>query len=173
MTIETEPEAKKIAKSKSLPETAAFWLSIGLGVGKIPFAPGTFGSIWGLVIVAGLHTLLPVVAMNQAVLFLLASAVLFFIGVPICNAGIRHFGKDDPGSVVWDELAVFPLVFCVVPWTWLTAILGFVLFRLFDIWKPWPIQRLEKAPKGWGVMIDDYAAGVYAWAALTGIWWFL
>ena len=76
----------------------------------------------------------------------------------------------DPQPVVFDEIAAFFWVFLFVPLTWTTSLIGFVLFRVFDILKPWPIPRLERLPRGWGVMADDAAAGLLAGAVL-GIAW--
>jgi len=91
---------------------------------------------------------------------------LFFLGVPICNIGARILGRKDPGAVVFDEIVAFFVVFACISVTPKTALLGFVLFRLFDISKPWPIRRLEYFPDGWGVMADDLMAGLYAFASL-------
>lgn len=103
-------------------------------------------------------------------LFLLIIAV----GVPICGIAAKALGKADPGAVVWDEITAFPIVFLSMlvgwaPFNITTAVLGFVLFRVFDITKPWPARRLEHLPGGWGVMADDLAAGIYAGVALAAI----
>ena len=73
----------------------------------------------------------------------------------------------DPGQVVFDEIAAFSVVFLFVPISLRSAILGFLLFRLFDVWKPWPARRLERLPGGLGIMADDFAAAVYA---AGGLW---
>ena len=141
----------------SHPRSFLVYLATGFGSGYAPFAPGTFGSLWGLPLVALLYWLaFPWWG------FLLAAVILFAVGVPICMAGVRHFEKSDPGSVVFDEIAAFPIVFCCVEWSAMSAIWGFVLFRVFDIIKPWPIRMSEKLGGGTGVMIDDTLAGVYA-----------
>lgn len=135
-------------------------LATGLGLGLIPVAPGTFGSLLGPPLVWALRTIpsLP----GQIVVSILVVAV----GVPICGFGERWFRRRDPGGVVYDEIAAFPIVFAFAPFTWTTAVLGFVLFRLFDIVKPWPVRRLERLPGGWGVLLDDLAAGLQAAIAL-------
>jgi phosphatidylglycerophosphatase A len=98
---------------------------------------------------------------------LVVIAVIFAIGIPICTVACRQLGVKDPGMVVYDEWAVMPLVFLLVPlespWVWLA---GFGLFRLFDISKPPPIKKLENLPEGLGVMVDDLMAAVYANIAL-------
>lgn len=156
-------------ESRSLADRAALLLATGLGIGYIPWAPGTFGSLWGLAFVWGLMHL-PVIASLVLALF----AIL--LGVPLCGRAAKLLGKVDPGYVVFDEIAAFPIVFASVPagWVrfdWQTALAGFLLFRLFDITKPWPARRLEHLPGGWGVMADDLAAGVYAGGALALVAW--
>ena len=141
-------------------------LATGLGLGRIPVAPGTFGSFWGVLIVLGLTAVQDHPAFRFA-----CGVVLFLVGIPICAAGIRHYQTQDPKSVVFDEIAAFPFVFLLVPVTWGTAVAGFVLFRTFDIIKPWPVKWFEKFPGAWGVMSDDLVAGVMAGAVLTVSWW--
>ena len=99
----------------------------------------------------------------------MAAAILFLVGIPICAAGARLLGTKDPGAVVFDEIAAFSVLFLFVPFTLWTAVAGFVLFRLFDIWKPWPARRLERLPGGLGIMADDFVAGFYA----SGCLWLL
>ncbi len=136
-------------------------LATGLGVGLIPWAPGTFGSLWGLVLVERMQAL-----SLGPVGWGLVSVVIGLAGVGICGAAARGFNRKDPGAVVFDEIAAFPVVFAIVPLTLTSGVLGFLLFRLFDILKPWPCRKLEQLPGGWGVMADDLMAGVYAGAVL-------
>ena len=101
------------------------------------------------------------------------AVLLVAVGVPICDAGGRHFNKKDPGVVVWDEIATAPLVFLFVPKITLGILLvGFFLHRLFDILKPPPCRQLEKLPGGLGIMADDVGAGLYALAVMHGLLWF-
>lgn len=145
-------------------EKLLFWLSIGLGVGGVKRAPGTLGSLWGLPLVWGLQQ----VSLHP--LWLTSSAgVLFLLGIPICAAGMKAYQRKDPGHVVYDEIAAFPIVFLLTPITWTTAIAGFTLFRIFDISKPWPIRRVETLPGAWGVMADDTLAALYAGLILTAL----
>lgn len=132
------------------------WLAHGFGLGLIPSAPGTWGSLWGLPLVWGIQALSPTWGCAATVV------PLFLVGVWICSAGRKHFGKEDPKQVVFDEIAAFPIVFMLAPISMMTAPLGFLLFRLFDVTKPWPIRRLEMLPGGWGVMADDAGAAVIA-----------
>jgi phosphatidylglycerophosphatase A len=144
-------------------------LGTGLGIGFAPFAPGTFGSLLGPPLVWGvLQTGLPTATV-------LGIAIAFIVmGIPICTAASRALGKHDPGLVVYDEIAAFWIVFLphIIlerPIGWFAAIGGFGFFRLFDIAKPWPVNRLEKLPDGSGIMADDLAAGLYAAACLLAV----
>jgi len=130
----------------------------------IPFAPGTFGSLLGPPLVWCVQQLVPLAGGQFAI-----GILLILLGVPICNIGARRLGKKDPGAVVYDEIAAFFVVFSLVSVSWKSAGFGFLLFRLFDITKPWPIRRLEKLPKGWGVMADDLQAGLYASISLFAL----
>ncbi len=141
--------------------TLRVWLALGLGAGDSPIAPGTVGSLWGPILVWGLS------AGGVESLWLLPVLVLLFlIGVPLCEAGSQYFGKKDPGAVVFDEIAAYPLVHLLVPLSWTTVWIGFILFRIFDILKPWPIKKFERLPGGWGVMADDIIAALYAMLAM-------
>ena len=134
----------------------AVWLATGLGVGLALPAPGTFGALWGLPLV-WLYGQMPGVAG-----WWVAAAVMLALGVPICTRAAHDLGRKDPGPVVWDEFATVPLVFAFVAPTWpLIALVGFGLHRLFDITKPWPCNRLEALPDGWGIMLDDVVAAFY------------
>jgi phosphatidylglycerophosphatase A len=145
----------------------ALILATGLGIGFVPVMPGTFGSLLGLLLAWTIGTTGWPVG-YQIVL----EVALFLAGIPICGRAARLFGRPDPGSVVYDEIAALPLVFLSVPLAFSTsraipvAILGFIWFRIFDIAKPWPVHRLERIPGGLGIMIDDVAAAIYASLAL-------
>jgi phosphatidylglycerophosphatase A len=145
--------------SRSLSDRLILFLATGCGLGYASIAPGTVGSLAGLPLAWGLHQL-PVWAQC-------AGAVLcFIVGIPICGSGARQLGLNDPGAVVFDEIAAFAVVFLLTPFSLLSAALGFVLFRVFDILKPWPARRLERLSGGLGIMADDFAAGVYSAAVL-------
>lgn len=130
-------------------------LATGFGVGRVPRAPGTFGSLFGLPLACGVQQLPPVWQF-------LVAGVIVVIGVPICGRGAKLLNGKDPGAVVWDEIAAFPVMFLFVPFQTETAFAGFLLFRLLDISKPWPCRSLERLPGGLGIMIDDLVAGLYA-----------
>jgi phosphatidylglycerophosphatase A len=145
---------------RSLADRVMLLIATGLGLGLVPVAPGTIGSLAGLPLAWGLH-FLPLWGQ------LVAAVLAFLIGIPMCAAGARQLGTKDPGPVVFDEIAAFSVVFLLVPFSLLTAIPGFLLFRLFDVWKPWPARRLERLPAGLGIMADDFAAALYA---ASGLW---
>ncbi len=146
------------------------WLAQGFGVGRIRFAPGTWGSVVGVL---------------WSLLLLWSGSLLFFVAgilasslvaVWVCGAAEKTMGQHDPGSVVLDEIVAVPIALAgyaglwwfqagelpspskLAHW-WPAVVAAFLLFRLFDIWKPWPIRTLQKLPGGWGVVADDLAAG--------------
>jgi phosphatidylglycerophosphatase A len=150
------------------------WLAQGFGIGRIPFAPGTFGSLAGLIWFA---------------LLLRTENFWFYVGgslcglalsVWLCGAAERILKQTDPGSVVLDEIAALPLCFLpriatewfrfnqmpplenfFGPRAWVQTAVLFVLFRVFDILKPWPVRQSQRLPGGWGVTTDDVLAATY------------
>ena len=150
-------------------DRVAHALATGLGAGLVPIAPGTVGSLEGLAIFLALHALNLTPATSVIVLTIVNVAV-FAAGVWASSRVCRMTGLQDPGVIVIDEvsgqlIALMPLV--VWPMFSITAlIISFALFRLFDIFKPYPIRKLEGLHGGLGVMADDALAGVYAAALL-------
>jgi phosphatidylglycerophosphatase A len=152
------------------------------GIGWIPFAPGTFGSLAGIPLAIATGTVataladavrlpgqFPVAAIEIGIIALLVVA-----SVPIATRAARVLASKDPGPVVIDEVVAVPLVLTVVPPSdrALPAYLAaFVLFRIFDIVKPPPCRRLERLPDGLGIMADDQAAAIYAAACLALARW--
>ena len=129
-------------------------LAQGFGTGRAPWAPGTFGTLAGVLIYLPL-SLLPLGA------YLAVAAVLLLVGIPLCDRAARLLGREDPPSVVWDEIVGFLITMTAVPPSWGAVVLGFAAFRLFDIWKPWPIRRVDRGVKGGlGIMLDDCLAGL-------------
>ncbi|MCP3869558.1 MAG: phosphatidylglycerophosphatase A [Gammaproteobacteria bacterium] len=130
-------------------------LAFGLGSGASPVAPGTVGTIAALPLYFLLRPLAPSV-------YLLLVAGLFLLGIWLCSLASRDLGIHDPGAIVWDEWVGLLVTLWLIPegvW-WLLA--GFVLFRIFDILKPWPIGWLDRrVPGGLGIMLDDLVAGLY------------
>ena len=131
-------------------------LAFGFGSGLAPKAPGTFGTIAAIPLYLLLcHLSLPLYA---AVLVL-----SFVIGVYLCGKTADDLGVHDHPGIVWDEFVGFWITMFAAPAGWAWLLLGFILFRIFDIWKPWPIRVLDKnMESGLGIMIDDVLAGVYA-----------
>jgi phosphatidylglycerophosphatase A len=142
-------------------------LATAFGVGYVPFAPGTFGSAVGLVIWA----LLPASNLVHAAAIL----IIFAVGTWSATAAERDFGDTDPGPVVIDEVMGMLLTLFTHPVGWTGAIGAFLLFRAFDVLKPYPADRLEQLPAGLGVMADDGMAAIYAnlvlWGILSAIGW--
>ena len=141
------------------------FLSLGFGSGLMPKAPGTFGTLAGMPIFWLMsHYSLPIQ--------IITIAGLFLIGVYCCAKTGEVLGVADHGSIVWDEIVAIMLVLAFTPLHWFSWLIAFVLFRLFDIWKPFPIRQFDaKLKGGFGVMFDDLLAGVYAIAALKILLW--
>ena len=148
------------------------WIAQGFGSGRLRPGPGTWGSLVGLAMAIPLLRL--PVAVQAAV-----AVVLAILAVPVCAAGERILGRKDPGSVVFDEIVAMPLVFLPAATFWHTQpppnqlhrawpvfLAGFVLFRVLDIWKPWPIRSLQNLHGGLGVVVDDLAAALIAGGVL-------
>jgi phosphatidylglycerophosphatase A len=136
----------------------ALALATALGTGYIPFAPGTFGSLAGLV----LWWFLPRAVAPQ----LAAIVVIFAAGTWSGSYAERHFNRTDPGPVVLDEVLGMLITLFLNPVGWTGALLGFLLFRVADIVKPYPADRLEALHGGFGIMADDAMAAVYSNLAL-------
>ena len=141
----------------------ASFLALGFGAGLAPVAPGTAGTVPGVVLCVMLGTL-----SNSLYIAITLLAVL--AGIWICDAASRELGVHDHGGIVWDEIAGFLVTMIAIPITVKTLIAGFILFRLFDIWKPWPVSWLDKhVGGGAGIMVDDIVAGVFACLLLHGL----
>ena len=139
-----------------LKQRAALFLATGGYVGMIPIAPGTFGSMVGLPILFGFSK----ISLPMAILLTL---IIILGAVWAAHHAERQLGTSDPGCIVIDEIAGMCVTLIGIPLTWTTGIAGFFLFRLFDIIKPPPVRQLERRLKGgWGVVMDDVAAGVMA-----------
>ena len=135
------------------------------GVGYSPVAPGTVGSL------AGLLVYLPLRWTGSPAVELLAIVVIFVVGALASTAAERHFGLIDPGPIVIDEVLGMLVTLALLPVSVTGALVGFVLFRVFDVIKPPPCNHLEALPGGWGVMSDDLMAAIYAQLTLRGLVW--
>ena len=131
---------------------------MGFGVGLIRLVPGTFGTLAAIPIYWALALVLPPLAIA------LLAIPLFFVGVWACDRTGRDLGVEDHNAMVFDEIVAFLPLAAVSSASFVLQAIAFVLFRLFDIWKPFPIRELEKRVRGGlGVMLDDVAAAVYAY----------
>jgi phosphatidylglycerophosphatase A len=136
-------------------ERAVLFVATGFFIGTVPFAPGTFGSLIGLPVCF----LLARLNLLQSVIYILAF-ILFAIG--IASAAEKILKQKDPGQIVIDEIAGLMVTFAGLPFNLKTALAGFIMFRVFDILKPFPIRLLERSVRGGsGVVLDDVLAGVY------------
>ncbi|MGA2586603.1 MAG: phosphatidylglycerophosphatase A [Candidatus Aminicenantales bacterium] len=126
------------------------------GSGFFPVAPGTFASL----IAALLFKF--ILASWSWPLFAGLIVLIFCLGVPAATAFSKELGQKDPHEIVIDEVCGQWIAYLWSPGTWLPVLIGFFLFRIFDVLKPFPIRRLERLPGGWGIMADDVLAGLYA-----------
>lgn len=143
------------------------FLACGFGAGTSKFMPGTCGTIVAIPLYLGLQLLSPLYYM-----MVLVAAIAF--GIWICGVTARDLGEEDPGAIVWDEMVGFWLALWAAPngWQWILG--AFVLFRVFDIFKPWPIKWVQdKFPGGYGIVADDLVAGLYSWIIIQLTVWLL
>ncbi|HKK02912.1 MAG TPA: phosphatidylglycerophosphatase A [Gammaproteobacteria bacterium] len=133
-------------------------LALGFGTGLAPRGPGTFGTLVGV----ALDPLLRPLGLELRIGVVLAMALF---GIWLCGESARRLGAHDHPAIVWDEIVGYLALMLVFPAGWQWALAGFLAFRLFDIWKPWPIRQLDHAVAGgFGIMLDDLVAA--AWGAL-------
>ena len=132
------------------------FLAFGLGSGCAPKAPGTFGTAAAVLFYLPLQYL-------SIWLYLGFIVVSFILGVWLCDRASKTLGVHDHGGIVWDEFVGYWITMIAAPAGWVWMLVGFLLFRLFDIWKPWPIKMADDVVEGgFGIMIDDVLAGIYA-----------
>ena len=138
----------------------------GAGLGKP--GPGTWGSVAATLIWTAYALLLHPSAQSLLIFTLAGIVISIILGVPAATIAARESGRKDPGFVVIDEVAgvLITLLGAVYHPDWKHILLALLLFRVFDITKPFPVRQLEKLPEGWGIVFDDVAAGLYAWAVL-------
>jgi phosphatidylglycerophosphatase A len=147
--------------SDSVPKSRFSWfIATFFGIGYLPLGPGTWASAvtvllwWAAARAMNPQWVVPVAA--------LVSAAVTLIGIPASTVVARESGRKDPGFVVIDEVAGQMIALIGAPLNWKYLLAGFILFRSFDIVKPFPLRRLEKLPEGTGIMMDDVGAGLYA-----------
>jgi phosphatidylglycerophosphatase A len=136
------------------------FLAYGFGTGLMPFSPGTFGSLIGVLLFWFMAPLNPAAYAGIV-------AVMFAFGIFICGQTARDVAAIDPGFIVYDEIVGFLVAMYLMPADWRWILAGFAIYRLFDIWKPWPIHYAEEnVGLGSGIMLDDVVAGLYTLAIL-------
>jgi phosphatidylglycerophosphatase A len=145
----------------------AIFLATAGYAGYFPFAPGTVGSAVGLLLFVVLRWFASPLAEVAAV------AAVSLAGVWAAREAETHWGRRDPGAIVIDEVAGMLLTLVAVPVSWAGALLGFLLFRGYDIVKPLGARQCERLPGGYGVMADDLVAGLYAHLTLRAALWLL
>jgi phosphatidylglycerophosphatase A len=155
----------------------ALWLAQGLGIGRIPIIPGTFGS--GL----GFLWFLLIAAPGNFAFFATAILFSFFVSVLCAEIAEKVLNQHDPNSIVIDEIVAIPI--CFLGWMavdptidcplwfftegrWKITLGILFAFRVFDIWKPWPVRQSQRLPGGWGVTVDDILAAIYV-AVISGV----
>ncbi|PKO50017.1 MAG: phosphatidylglycerophosphatase A [Betaproteobacteria bacterium HGW-Betaproteobacteria-20] len=143
----------------------AHFFALGFGSGLAKKAPGTFGTLVGL----PLFWLISMYALSTQLIII---AALFLIGIYFCHITGKALGISDHGGIVWDEIVAIMLVLAFTPGQWQWWLTAFLLFRLFDIWKPFPIRQFDaKLKNGFGVMFDDLLAAIFAIIYLQALVW--
>ncbi len=139
------------------------FLAFGFGSGRSPVAPGTFGTLVGI----PAYLLLQPLAIY---IYVAVVAAMFGVGVWLCHVTEQDLGTHDHSGIVWDEIVGYLITMFMAPAGWEWVVLGFLLFRLFDIWKPFPIRQIERRIQGgFGNMLDDALAALYAWVVLQAV----
>lgn len=148
------------AQAKLILSSPVHFLAFGFGAGLSPRAPGTIGTL---------------VALPFVLLLMKCSIVIYFsvvvaltvLGIYLCGESAQRLGVHDHPGIVWDEFVGMAITMIAVPFSWWSLLLGFILFRIFDILKPWPIIALDRAVLGGiGIMLDDIVAGIFACISL-------
>ena len=143
----------------------AHFLALGFGSGLPRKAPGTWGTL------VGIPGFIALMQLAEPLHYLILAG-MFLLGIYICGIAGKALGASDHSSIVWDEIVAFMLVLEFTPLSWQAWLAAFLLFRLFDIWKPFPINLSDRHIKGGlGVMLDDLLAALYAIAFLQGGLW--
>lgn len=145
----------------------AHLFALGFGSGLAKKAPGTFGTLVGI-------PLFLLISQLNAITQITVICALFIMGIYFCDKAGTALGVSDHGSIVWDEIVAMMLVLTFTPIHWQYWVAAFILFRLFDIWKPYPIRQCDASIKGgFGVMLDDLLAAAYAILSLKALTWII
>lgn len=155
-------QAEFVINSKNTPIPAGFWkhpahlLALGFGTGYVPKLPGTAGTLVGVLLYFIMQPL-------NVIIYLVVTIALLLIGIWLCGKTASDLGVHDHSSIVWDEIVGYLVTMIMAPTGWAWMILGFILFRLFDICKPWPVSWADRrVAGGLGIMLDDLIAAIYA-----------
>jgi phosphatidylglycerophosphatase A len=150
----------------------AFAVATFFGAGYGKPGPGTWGSVAAVLLWAITAWIFHPARNTMTLIVLAAVGLALVFGIPAATVVERESGRQDPGFVVIDEVIGQWIALLGCPLDWRYALLALLLFRLFDITKPFPVRRLERLPAGWGIIFDDVAAGLYAWgaASLLRLW---
>ena len=146
------------------------FLAIGFGSGLLKPAPGTWGTLVGLILSILLWNII-----QSNLFFIFLTVISFIFGCYLCQKTSNDLGVHDDGRIVWDEIVAIFLMFAFLPeYNWLAYILTFISFRIFDILKPYPIRYFdEKLESGLGIMVDDILAAIFALISLYIIYWIM
>ena len=162
----TDKSHPSVPACKGIMRDPVHWLAFGFGSGCSPWAPGTFGTL------AAIPVYLLLID-TPLWLYILITVLMFVIGIWLCEKTTNKLGVHDHSGIVWDEIVGYLVTMIAAPQGWLWIVIGFVLFRIFDILKPWPISIADRRiGGGFGIMIDDVLAGVFAFAVLQLIAYF-
>lgn len=155
----------EVPHNQSAGQRFVIFLATGFGAGRLPHAPGTYGTLVAIPFYLVLMGAPPLAYFSIVVL-------LFVLGVMICSVAETAFAAHDHPAIVWDEIVGFLVTMFLAPPGWSWIVIGFLLFRVFDIWKPFPIGMLDRrVPGGLGSMLDDAAAGVLGFFVLQVLAW--
>jgi phosphatidylglycerophosphatase A len=165
MTEESSP-ANSVQNQKEIQNknatTWAFVVATFFGAGYLKPGPGTYGSVAALLLWAAFAITLHPSPLTLTLALTLGIALTLILGIPAATIVERDSGRHDPGFVVIDEVIGQWVALLACPADWRDALICLILFRLFDITKPFPVRRFERLPAGWGIVFDDVAAGLYA-----------
>lgn len=146
--------------SRPSPPVWATLIATFFGIGRLKPGPGTWGSLATVLLWAAASSRIPIAVRTSATI--IAAIVVTVIGIRAATLVARAASLKDPQFVVIDEVAGQLVALIAIPLAWKTFLAGFILFRIFDMWKPFPIRRLEQLPEGTGIVVDDLGAGLYA-----------
>ncbi len=153
--VNSEYGKNKLSVKHILTDPVMF-LAFGFGSGLVKKMPGTIGTIAAIPVYL-------LFEQTNSYLYSVLTILVFVIGIRICDVAANQLGEHDFGGIVWDEIAGFLITMWFVPFSWYAVLYGFILFRILDIFKPWPIKWIDqKVEGGMGIMLDDVLAGIIA-----------